>query len=134
MAYTALAGFVGLALESERVGLDSATAILVSALLLMGSAAVHERVLRARKMRRFRQDLDAQREAHARLMQELTGTRSELALLHQALEESTRKRHTAATQGTQAVMGEIHMLRRLVDQLAVREGAAQAVAAAPVKV
>lgn len=124
LAYTLAAAATPFALHYGFGGLDPNVAAMSGGMVWLTGLLLHEMGSRYRQQSRLTEEIVLQRAAHDRVMDELSGARTSLKLVQEALEAAASKRNRAAQKEIRQVVDEVRVLKVLVDQLAARRGTA----------
>ena len=115
-AYTMVGLGVALLLPAYLPGLARDSLVTAGGVLWVGCAISHEVLVRLRQNMRFANQMAGQKVAYRKLMNELSGARAQVRLIHEALEAAAKKRNRAAAREIKEVVDEVHVLKRLVEQ------------------
>lgn len=119
LGYSIISAAVALMLPRIFPGLDPNTAIMLGAVVLVGSALLHEVFSRQEEEGRLVAEVQDLRAGHGQVMGELTRAREEVGHIYKAIETMTSR--GGGGKGLQEdvgkVMAEVKMLQGLVEQL-----------------
>ncbi|MGB0629662.1 MAG: EAL domain-containing protein [Alphaproteobacteria bacterium] len=119
LGYSTIAGAVALVLPRTVPGIDSNMAIMLGAVVLIGSALLHEVFARQEEEGKLVEEVQDLRAGHGEVMGELTRAREEVGNIYKAIESMTGKggRGKELEEDVGKVMAEVKMLQGLVEQL-----------------
>lgn len=119
LGYSTIAGAVALVLPLTVSGVDSNTAIMLGAVVLIGSALLHEVFARQEEEGKLVEEVQDLRAGHGEVMGELSWAREEVGNIYKAIETMTGKggRGKELEEDVGKVMAEVKMLQGLVEQL-----------------
>lgn len=119
LAYSAIAASVALMLPRTFAGIDPNTAIMLGAVVLIGSALLHEVFVRQEEEGKLTDEVQDLRAGHGKVMGELTRARQEVGNIYRAIEQMAGKRGGSKELEADVgkVMAEVKMLQGLVEQM-----------------
>jgi len=119
LSYSTIAGAVALVLPRTVPGIDAGMAVMLGAVVLIGSALLHEVFARQEEEGKLVEEVQDLRAGHGEVMGELTRTREEVGNIYKAIESMTGKggRGKELAEDVGKVMAEVKMLQGLVEQL-----------------
>ena len=119
LSYSTIAGAVALVLPRTVPGIDAGMAVMLGAVVLIGSALLHEVFARQEEEGKLVEEVQDLRAGHGEVMGELTRAREEVGNIYKAIESMTGKggRGKELAEDVGKVMAEVKMLQGLVEQL-----------------
>jgi len=119
LSYSTIAGAVALVLPRTVPGIDAGMAVMLGAVVLIGSALLHEVFARQEEEGKLVEEVQDLRAGHGEVMGELTRAREEVGNIYKAIESMTGKggRGKELEEDVGKVMAEVKMLQGLVEQL-----------------
>jgi cyclic-di-GMP phosphodiesterase TipF (flagellum assembly factor) len=119
LGYSTIAGAVALVLPRTVPGIDAGMAVMLGAVVLIGSALLHEAFARQEEEGKLVEEVQDLRAGHGEVMGELTRAREEVGNIYKAIESMTGKggRGKELEEDVGKVMAEVKMLQGLVEQL-----------------
>tara|TARA_R110000868_G_scaffold36962_2_gene130701 strand:+ start:14472 stop:15731 length:1260 start_codon:yes stop_codon:yes gene_type:complete len=118
LGYSIIAAAVALVLPRFFNGIDPNTAIMLGAVVLVGSALLHEVFSRQEEEGRLVEEVQDLRAGHGKVMGELTRAREEVGNIYKAIETMTSRGGGKGLQeDVGKVMAEVKMLQGLVEEL-----------------
>lgn len=119
LAYSMIAAAVALLLPRAFPGFEVNTAIMIGAVVLVGSALLHEVFARQEEEGKLVDEVHDLRAGHGEVMGELNRAREEVGQIYKAIETMSAKRHDnkELEEDVGKVMAEVKMLQGLVEQL-----------------
>jgi len=119
LGYSTIAGAVALVLPRTVPGIDAGMAVMLGAVVLIGSALLHEVFARQEEEGKLVEEVQDLRAGHGEVMGELTRAREEVGNIYKAIESMTGKggRGKELEEDVGKVMAEVKMLQGLVEQL-----------------
>ena len=119
LGYSTIAGAVALVLPLTVSGVDSNTAIMLGAVVLIGPALLHEVFARQEEEGKLVEEVQDLRAGHGEVMGELSRAREEVGNIYKAIETMTGKggRGKELEEDVGKVMAEVKMLQGQVEQL-----------------
>lgn len=120
LGYSIIAAAVALVLPRVFPSFDANTAIMLGAVVLVGSALLHEVFSRQEEEGRLVEEVQDLRAGHGEVMGELTRAREEVGQIYKAIETMTArggKGGKGLEEDVGKVMAEVKMLQSLVEQL-----------------
>ena len=119
LGYSTIAGAVALVLPRTVPGIDAGMAVMLGAVVLIGSALLHEVFARQEEEGKLVEEVQDLRAGHGEVMGELTRAREEVGNTYKAIESMTGKggRGKELEEDVGKVMAEVKMLQGLVEQL-----------------
>ena len=119
LTYSVIAAAVALVLPRTFPAIDVDTAIMLGAVILVGSALLHEVFTRQEEEGRISDEVLDLRAGHGEVMGELSRAREEVGQIYKAIETMAAKRRNNADleEDVGKVMAEVKMLQSLVEQL-----------------
>lgn len=131
VGYSVVAAAVALTLPRAFPAIEANTAIMLGAVVLVGSALLHEVFARQEDEGRLADEIYDLRTGHGDVLGELTRAREEVRNIYHAIEGMTGKRTGKALEDDVGkVIAEVKLLHSLVDELTVAGRAASAPVAA----
>lgn len=117
--YSIISAAVALTLPRFFGGIDPNTAIMLGAVVLVGSALLHEVFARQEDEGRLVEEVQDLRAGHGKVMGELTRAREEVGQIYKAIETMTRRGPggKGLEEDVGRVMAEVRMLQELVEAL-----------------
>ena len=117
--YSIISAAVALTLPRFFSGIDPNTAIMLGAVVLVGSALLHEVFARQEDEGRLVEEVQDLRAGHGKVMGELTRVREEVGQIYKAIETMTRRGPggKGLEEDVGKVMAEVRMLQDLVETL-----------------
>lgn len=121
LGYSIISAAVAIVLPRFFSGIDPNTSIMLGAVVLVGSALLHEVFSRQEEEGRLVEEVQDLRAGHGQVMGELTRAREEVGQIYTAIETMTRRGAggKALEEDVGRVMAEVRMLQGLVEQLTV---------------
>lgn len=119
LGYSIISAAVALMLPRFFGGIDPNTSIMLGAVVLVGSALLHEVFARQEEEGRLVEEVQDLRVGHGEVMGELTRAREEVGQIYKAIETMTGRGSggKALEEDVGKVMAEVRMLQDLVEQL-----------------
>lgn len=119
LGYSIISAAVALMLPRFFSGMDPNTSIMLGAVVLVGSALLHEVFARQEEEGRLVEEVQDLRAGHGQVMGELTRAREEVGQIYQAIETMTGRGAggKALQEDVGKVMAEVRMLQDLVETL-----------------
>jgi cyclic-di-GMP phosphodiesterase TipF (flagellum assembly factor) len=119
IGYSVIAAAVALTLPRTFAGIDPNTAIMLGAVVLVGSALLHEVFSRQEEEGQLVEEVQGLRAGHGRVMGELSRAREEVGNIYKAIETMTVNRGggKGLEEDVGKVMAEVKMLQSLVGNL-----------------
>lgn len=119
LAYSVIAAAIALILPRTFPAIDLNTAIMLGAVVLVGSALLHEVFSRQEEEGRLTEEVQDLRAGHGKVIGELRRAREEVGNIYRAIEQMTGQRgsHKELEEDVGRVMAEVKMLQGLVEQL-----------------
>lgn len=119
LGYSIISAAVALMLPRFFNGIDPNTSIMLGAVVLVGSALLHEVFARQEEEGRLVEEVQDLRAGHGQVMGELTRAREEVGQIYKAIETMTGRGSggKALQEDVGKVMAEVRMLQELVEQL-----------------
>ncbi len=119
LGYSIISAAVALTLPRFFNGIDPNTSIMLGAVVLVGSALLHEVFARQEDEGRLVEEVLDLRAGHGKVMGELTRAREEVGQIYKAIETMTRRGPggKALEDDVGKVMAEVRMLQELVETL-----------------
>lgn len=119
LGYSIISAAVALMLPRFFSGIDPNTSIMLGAVVLVGSALLHEVFARQEEEGRLVEEVQDLRAGHGEVMGELTRAREEVGQIYKAIETMTGRGSggKALEEDVGKVMAEVRMLQGLVEQL-----------------
>lgn len=119
VGYSVVAAAVALTLPRAFPEVAANTALMLGAVVLIGSALLHEVFARQEEEGRIADEVYDLRHGHGEVLDELTRAREEVRNIYKAIETMTAKRTgKALEEDVGRVMAEVKMLQGLVEELA----------------
>ena len=117
LGYSIISAAVALTLPRFFNGIDPNTSIMLGAVVLVGSALLHEVFARQEDEGRLVEEVQDLRAGHGKVMGELTRAREEVGQIYKAIETMTRRGPggKALEDDVGKVMAEVRMLQELVE-------------------
>ena len=119
LGYSIISAAVALMLPRFFSGIDPNTSIMLGAVVLVGSALLHEVFARQEEEGRLVEEVQDLRAGHGQVMGELTRAREEVGQIYKAIETMTGRGSggKALQEDVGKVMAEVRMLQDLVETL-----------------
>ena len=119
LGYSIISAAVALVLPRFFSGIDPNTSIMLGAVVLVGSALLHEVFARQEEEGRLVEEVQDLRAGHGQVMGELTRAREEVGQIYKAIETMTGRGAggKALQEDVGKVMAEVRMLQDLVETL-----------------
>lgn len=119
LGYSIISAAVALTLPRFFNGIDPNTSIMLGAVVLVGSALLHEVFARQEDEGRLVEEVQDLRAGHGTVMRELTRAREEVGQIYKAIETMTRRGPggKALEDDVGKVMASVRMLQELVETL-----------------
>lgn len=119
LAYSLIAAAIALILPRTVPAIDLNTAIMLGAVVLVGSALLHEVFSRQEEEGRLAEEVQDLRAGHGEVIGELQRAREEVGNIYRAIEKMTSQRgaNKELEEDVGKVMAEVKMLQGLVEQL-----------------
>jgi cyclic-di-GMP phosphodiesterase TipF (flagellum assembly factor) len=119
LVYSAAAAGIALFLPTTLPGVDTNTAIMLGAVVLVGSALLNEVFVRQEEEGRLADEVQDLRSDHGKVLGELTRARQEVGHIYEAIEKLAGKRGSSKEleEDVDKVMAEVRMLHKLVEEL-----------------
>ena len=117
VAYTAIAATVALGLPSSVPFIDPNTSVIAGGLLWVACVVSHDLFVRLRQQTRVTDEIADQKTAYRQVMGELSSARAQVRLIQEALEAGAGRRNNKESREIKAVVDEVQVLKRLVEQL-----------------
>ncbi|MFT7569279.1 MAG: cyclic-di-GMP phosphodiesterase TipF (flagellum assembly factor) [Paracoccaceae bacterium] len=119
LGYSIISAAVALMLPRFFSGIDPNTSIMLGAVVLVGSALLHEVFARQEEEGRLVEEVQDLRAGHGQVMGELTRAREEVGQIYKAIETMTGRGSggKALQEDVGKVMAEVRMLQGLVENL-----------------
>ena len=117
VAYTAIAATVALGLPSSVPFIDPNTSVIAGGLLWVACVVSHDLFVRLRQQTRVTDEIADQKTAYRQVMGKLSSARAQVRLIQEALEAGAGRRNNKESREIKAVVDEVQVLKRLVEQL-----------------